>query len=170
MKRSIFALLTTMFIAFGAQLAYAQPGRGMGMDPEQQIKELIAQLDIATEQEAAFREAMGKVNAMRMESMGQMAGMREGQGRGQGQGADAAHDGHGQDADAAHDGHGAGGGQAGANAGGGGRGMEMMAQRRAEMEAKTQAILAPVLSSAQLEKYKELEAARMAQMMPRMQR
>ena len=46
----------------------------------------------------------------------------------------------------------------------------MMAQRRAEMEAKTQEILAPVLSAAQMSKYKELEAARMEQMMSRMRR
>ena len=174
MTRSIFALLATFFIASGAQFGYAQPGGEMQMNPEQQIKELISQLDVSAEQEPAFREAMAQVNAMRMENMGQMRGMREGQGRGQGQGqgqnADAAHDGqaHGQDADAAHDGHGAGRGQADSNAGEAGRGMAMMAQRRAEMAEKTEAILAPVLSGAQLAKYKELDAARMEKMMSRM--
>lgn len=161
MSRSVIALFTTLLITFGAQLTYAQPGRAEGMDPEQQIKEMIAALDIATEQEPAFREAMAQVNAMRMENMSQMRGMREGQGQGQGRGQ-------GQDADASHDGHGAGGGQADSNAGDNGRGMEMMAKRRAEMEEKTLAILTPVLSSAQLAKYEELEAARMAQMMSRM--
>ena len=190
MTRSIFALLATFFIASGAQFGYAQPGGEMQMNPEQQIKELISQLDVSAEQEPAFREAMAQVNAMRMENMGQMRGMREGQGQGQGQGrgqgqgqgqgqgrgqgqgqnADAAHDGqaHGQDADAAHDGHGAGRGQADSNAGEAGRGMAMMAQRRAEMAEKTEAILAPVLSGAQLAKYKELDAARMEKMMSRM--
>ena len=182
MTRSIFALLATFFIALGAQFGYAQPGGEMQMNPEQQIKELISQLDVSAEQEPAFREAMAQVNAMRMENMGQMRGMREGQGRGQGQGqgqgrgqgqgqnADAAHDGqaHGQDADVAHDGHGAGRGQSDSNAGEAGRGMEMMAQRRAEMAEKTAAILAPVLSGAQLAKYKELDAARMEKMMSRM--
>ncbi len=164
MTRSIFALLTTMFIALGAQSAYAQPGRGMEMDPEQQLIELIAALDITAEQEPAFREAMMKVNEMRMEEMGQMRGMRAGQGRGQGQAR-------GQDTDAAHDGHDAGGDQVNADAGeAAGRGMEMMAQRRAEMEAKTQAILEPVLNGAQMTKYHELEAARMEQMMSRMRR
>lgn len=157
MTRSIFTLLATIFISLGAQFAYAQPERGMGMDPEKQIKELITQLDITTEQEPAFREAMGKVNAMNMESMGQMRGMREGQSQSDGQSK-------------AHDDHVPEDAQAGANARGSGRGMEMMAQRRAEMEEKTQAILAPVLSSAQLEKFKELEAARMEKMMSRMQR
>jgi|GEM_PF-2166589 len=51
MSRSLIALLTTLFIVFGAQFAYAQPERGLGMNPEQQIKELISQLDISTEQE-----------------------------------------------------------------------------------------------------------------------
>lgn len=161
MTRSMFALLTTIFIAFGAQFAYAQPERAMEMNPEQQIKELIAALDITAEQEPAFREAMAAVNTMRMENMGQMRGMREGQGQGQGQ-----RQGQGQNADASHD---AGGDQANADAGGG-RNMEMMAQRRAEMEEKTLAILAPVLNDAQLGKYKELEAARMEQMMSRMRR
>lgn len=166
MTRSIFALLITMFIALGAQFAYAQPGRGMEMDPEQQLIELIAALDITAEQEPAFREAMMKVNEMRMEEMGQMRGMRGGQGQGRGQGQAR-----GQDTDAAHDGHDAGGDQANADAGeAAGRGMEMMAQRRAEMEAKTQAILEPVLSGAQMTKYNELEAARMEQMMSRMRR
>ena len=163
MSRSLIALLTTLFIVFGAQFAYAQPERGLGMNPEQQIKELISQLDINTEQEPAFREAMGKVNTMRMENMGQMRGMREGQGQDRGQGQDHEHC-----AGASHDGHDAGGDQAGSNAGGPGRDMEMMAARRAEMEEKTLVILAPVLSSAQLEKYKGLKAARMAQMMSRM--
>jgi len=160
MKRSIIALMTTAFIAFGAQFAYAQPGRGMGMDPEQQIKEMISQLDITKEQEPAFREAMGKVNAMRMEGMG---GMREGRGPGQGQGPGP---------DASHDGHNAPGDQASSAPRGQGQGqdMEMMAKRRAEMEEKTLAILAPVLSGAQITKYKELEAARMEQMMSRMRR
>jgi hypothetical protein len=173
MTRSIFALLATFFIALGAQFGYAQPGGEMQMNPEQQIKELISQLDVSAEQEPAFREAMAQVNAMRMENMGQMRGMREGQGRGQGKGqsADAAHDGqgHGQDADADADAaHGAGRGQADSNAGEAGRGMAMMAQRRAEMAEKTEAILAPVLSGAQLAKYKELDAARMEKMMSRM--
>mgnify|MGYP003670586454 FL=1 len=168
MTRSIFALLITMFIALGAQFAYAQPGRGMEMDPEQQLVELIAALDITAEQEPAFREAMMKVNEMRMEEMGQMRGMRGGQGQGRGQGQGQ---GRGQDADATHDGHDAGGDQASVDAGeAAGRGMEMMAQRRAEMEAKTQAILEPVLNGAQMTKYHELEAARMEQMMSRMRR
>lgn len=161
MTRSILALLTSLFIALGAQFAYAQPERSMEMSPEQQIEELIAALDINDEQEPAFREAMLKVNAMRMENMTQMRGTREGQGRGQGQGQR-------QGADASHDGHGAGGDQADANAGQRGRGMEMMAQRRAQMEENTRAILAPVLSDAQLEKYNELEAERMEKMMSRM--
>lgn len=152
MTRSIFALLTTMFIAFGAQFAYAQPGRGM--DPEQQVKELIAQLDITAEQEPAFREAMVKVNELRMAEMGQMRG---GQGRGQGQGQDRGQ-------------RQGGGDQANTDAEEAGRGMEMMAQRRAEMEAQTQALLEPVLSGAQLTKYNELEAARMEQMMSRTRR
>lgn len=163
MTRSILALLTSLFIALGAQFAYAQPERGMEMSPEQQIEELIAALDINDEQEPAFREAMLKVNAMRMENMTQMRGTRDGQGRGQGQGQRQ-----GQDAGASHDGHDAGGDQADANAGQGGRGMEMMAQRRAQMEENTRAILAPVLSDAQLEKYTELEAERMEKMMSRM--
>jgi|GEM_PF-3576887 len=100
---------------------------------------------------------------MRMENMGQMRGMREGQGQDRGQGQDHEHC-----AGASHDGHDTGGDQAGSNAGGPGRDMEMMAARRAEMEEKTLVILAPVLSSAQLEKYKGLKAARMAQMMSRM--
>jgi hypothetical protein len=48
--------------------------------------------------------------------------------------------------------------------------MEMMSQRRAELEEKTLAILAQVLNSAQLDKYKEVEAAQMEQMMSRMRR
>lgn len=155
MKRSLIALFTTFLFAFGTQFAYAQPGRGMGMDPEQQIKELISSLDVTAEQEPAFREAMAQVNAMRMGGMG---GGDRGMRNGQGPGRDAPHDEHSAaasdkvvpmpaDAD---------------------RNMEMMAKRRAEMEEKTLALLAPVLSSAQLEKYKELEDARMAQMMSRM--
>lgn len=160
MSRSLIVLFTSLLIAFGVQFSYAQPGRGQGMDPEQQINELIAALDITAEQEPDFREAMAQVNELRM---GGGRGMREGRGRGQGEE---------QDGEAAHEGHGAGGAQAGADAeaGANGRGMEMMAQRRAEMEAKTDEILAPVLSDAQLAKYKELEAERMEQMMSRMRR
>ncbi len=169
MTRSIFALLITMFITLGAQFAYAQPGRGM--DPEQQLIELIAALEITAEQEPAFRAAMMKVNELRMAQMEQMRGMRgdqgQGQSRGQGQGQGQ---GRGQDADGAHDGHGAGNDQSSADAGEAGRGMEMMAQRRAEMAAKTKVILEPVLSGAQMTKYNELEAERMEQMMSRMRR
>ncbi len=184
MTRSIFAILTSLIIGLGAQFAYAQPGRGMGMDPEAQIKELITQLEITSEQEPAFRAAMAQVNEMRMENM---RGMRQGQGQGQGGGqGQGQRQGQGQGQQGQH-------GQAqgqqgqGANATGhdhaatndqepntmrrgNGDGMEMMMQRRAEMEEKTQAILAPVLSAAQMEKYKEIEAARMAEMMSRMPR
>lgn len=155
MSRSLIALSATLLIAFGAQFAYAQPGRGMGMDPEQQIKELISSLDVTAEQEPAFREAMAQLNEMRMAGMG---GGNRGMRNAQDPDRDASHDEHnaaasGNDAPMPAD---------------AGRNMEMMAQRRAEMEEKALALLAPVLSSAQLEKYKELEAARMAQMMSRM--
>lgn len=154
MTRSLIAIFTMLLIAFGAQWAYAQPGRGMGMDPEQQIKELIAQLDVTSEQEPAFRAAMQKVNEMRMEGMSGMRGMRQEQG----QGGAPAHPEH----------NAAPGDQANAMPEDSARGMEMMMKRRAEMEAKTQEILASVLSSAQQEKFKELEAARMQEMMSRM--
>lgn len=156
MTRLFLTLTTLFFITISASLAYAQPGRGM--DPEQQIKELIAQLDITGEQEPAFRAAMVELNTMRMADMGQMRGRRDGQDRGQE-----------QDSTVAHAGQGAGGDQADTSADQAGRD-EMMEQRRAQMEEKTRTILAPVLSSAQLGKYIELEQARMAQMMTRMRR
>lgn len=148
MSRPIIALFATLLIAVGAQSAYAQPGRGM--DPEQQIKELIAQLDVTQEQEPAFRAAMVEVNELRMGGMG-----RGGRNSGRGQGRDAPND----SADGATS------DDTASNSPEERR--EMMEQRRAQIQEQTKVLLAPVLSSAQLEKFNELEAAGSGQRMRR---
>lgn len=148
MSRPIIALFATLVIAVGAQSAYAQPGRGM--DPEQQIKELISQLDVTQEQEPAFRAAMVQVNELRMGGMG-----RGGRNRDMREGRDAPRDA----ADTATSDDTASSSPE--------QRRQMMEQRRAENHEKTQALLTPVLSSAQLEKFNELEAAQSGQRMRR---
>jgi len=150
MKTTLLALITSLVLAISATALQAQPGSGQGggpgqgggggmrMNPEARVQQLIATLEITSEQEPAFREAMAKVNEMQMAAM---AGMRQGGGQGQGQGA----------------GQGQGGGQ------GQGQGM----QRRAEMQRQAEEILATVLTDAQLTKFREAEEARMSQMRER---
>lgn len=101
MKSKLIPLLTTLVLTLGSQTLLAQPGSGggggggggMGMgNPEARVTELIATLEITSQQEAAFREAMGKINEMQMSAMREMmgnggGGMRMGAGQGGGQGA-----------------------------------------------------------------------------------
>ena len=206
MKSKLIPLLTTLVLTLGSQTLLAQPGPGgggggggMGMgNPEARVTELIATLEITSQQEAAFREAMGKINEMQMSAMREMmgnggGGMRMGAGQGGGQGAmpqsgqaaapaDAPvdHSQHGgapaagDQAAAAgdHANHGAAATtDAPAAAGGGmrqGGGMAMNMERRAEMQRQAEALLAPVLTETQMAKYREAEEARMAQMRERM--
>lgn len=137
MKSLLLVFLTTVSIAFASNAALAQPGegRGMRMDPEAQIVELISQLDITAEQEAGFREAMEQINETRMAGMGQGGGRR---------GEESSQAGEQQ-----------------------GKGRAAMMEKRAEMQKQTQEILATVLSPAQIEKFNELEEARMAKMQER---
>ncbi|MGJ8688509.1 MAG: hypothetical protein ACSHXZ_03230 [Gammaproteobacteria bacterium] len=137
MKNLLLVLLTTTSIAFASSAAFAQPGegRGMRMDPEAQIVELISQLDITSEQETGFREAMQQINEARM------TGMRQGGGR-RGDGASQSEQERGQ-------------------------GRAAMMEKQAELKEQAQEILATVLSAAQIEKYNELEEARMAKMQER---
>ena len=211
MKSKLIPFLTTLVLTLGSQTLLAQPGSGggggMGMgNPEARVTELIATLEITSQQEAAFREAMGKINEMQMSAMREMmgnggGGMRMGAGQGAmpqgGQGAmpqsgqaaapaDAPvdHSQHGgapatgDQAAAAgdHASHGAaattdapaaaaGGMRMGAGQGGG---MAMNMERRAEMQRQAEALLTPVLTAAQMAKYREAEEARMTQMRERM--
>ena len=199
MKSKLIPLLTTLVLTLGSQTLLAQPGAGggggMGMgNPEARVAELIATLEITSQQEAAFREAMGKINEMQMSAMREMmasgggAGMRMGAGQ-RGQAAAPAdapvdHSQHGgapatgdQAADAGdHANHGAaattdapaaagGGMRMGAGQGGG---MAMNMERRAEMQRQAEALLTPVLTAVQMAKYREAEEARMTQMRERM--
>ncbi len=175
MKIATIAVMGTLMLALGSHHALAQPGsgngggRGMGgMNPEQQVKELITQLDVTPEQEPAFREAMAKVNELRM---GAMREMRGGPGQGApGQGAMRQNGQGGQDDHAGHADQAGNGGamrQGQGQGQGQGRGMEMMAQRRAEMQKQTEEILSGVLSTAQMAKFRELEETRMQEMMSR---
>ncbi|MDO8291210.1 MAG: hypothetical protein Q7T44_18525, partial [Parvibaculum sp.] len=90
-------LFTTLVLTLSSQILLAQPGAGaggggggMGMgNPEARVTELIATLEITSQQEAAFREAMGKINEMQMSAMREMmanggggGGMRMGAGQG----------------------------------------------------------------------------------------
>jgi len=78
----MLVLFTVSSIAFASSVAFAQPGGGRGgMDPEKQITQLIAQLDVTAEQEQGFREVMQQIGEIRM------AGMRRGGGH---QGGDQA--------------------------------------------------------------------------------
>jgi hypothetical protein len=199
MKSKLIPLLTTLVLTLGSQTLLAQPGAGggggMGMgNPEARVAELIATLEITSGQEAAFREAMGKINEMQMSAMREMmasgggAGMRMGAGQG-GQAAAPAdapvdHSPHGGapatgDQAAAAGDHANHGGaattDAPAAAGGGmrmgagqGRGMAMNMERRAEMQRQAEALLTPVLTAAQMAKYRDAEEARMTQMRERM--
>ncbi|MES3007306.1 MAG: hypothetical protein V4751_06000 [Pseudomonadota bacterium] len=186
MKSKLIPLLTTLVLTLGSQSLLAQPGSGgggggggMGMgNPEVRVAELIATLEITSQQEAAFREAMGKVNELQMSAMREMmasggGGMRMGAGQGAmpqsgGQAATPA------DAPVDHSQHGgapAAGDQAAAPAAGGmrqGGGMAMNMERRPEMQRQAEEILAPVLTETQMVKYREAEEARMAQMRERM--
>ncbi|MDO8272764.1 MAG: hypothetical protein Q7U82_12760, partial [Gammaproteobacteria bacterium] len=91
-------LFTTLVLTLSSQILLAQPGAGaggggggMGMgNPEARVTELIATLEITSQQEAAFREAMGKINEMQMSAMREMMGSGGGGGgmrMGAGQGA-----------------------------------------------------------------------------------
>ncbi len=98
MKSKLIPLFTTLVLTLGSQTLLAQPGPGagggggggMGMgNPEARVTELIATLEITSQQEAAFREAMGKINEMQMSAMREMmanggggGGMRMGAGQG----------------------------------------------------------------------------------------
>ena len=97
MKSKLIPLFTTLVLTLGSQTLLAQPGSGgggggggMGMgNPEARVTELIATLEITSQQEAAFREAMGKINEMQMSAMREMmgnggggGGMRMGAGQG----------------------------------------------------------------------------------------
>lgn len=137
MKPLLLVFLTAVSIAFTSSAAFAQPGdgRGMRMDPEAQIIELISQLDVTSEQEAGFREAMQQIGDARM------GGMRQGGGR-RGDGASQSEEEREQ-------------------------GRAAMMEKQAEMKLQAQEILATVLSAAQIEKYNELEEARMAKMQER---
>lgn len=114
MNKSIKTVFTAVVLSVLAQAGMAQPGGGqgggmnMGMNSEAQIKELIAQLDVTSEQEPAFREAMAQIGEMRRAAMQEMGGaagqggqgggmMRQGQGQGQG-GDHAGHGGSGDQA------------------------------------------------------------------------
>ncbi len=144
MKSLMLVLLTSASIAFSACVAFAQPGgaggRGMNMDPEKEITELIAQLDVTADQEEGFRQAMMQIAETRM------AGMRQGGGR-RNSGDDGA-----QSQERTRP-----------NA-------EEMAERRAQMRAQEEEILAAVLDAGQIEKYREIQQARMAEMMERRDR
>lgn len=198
MNKSMLTFLTALMLTMLAQIGFAQPGGGqgqgggMGMNSEAQIKELIAQLGVTSEQEPAFREAMAQISEMRMSAMQQMRGAG-GQGGGQGgmmrqnaqngaQGGD--HTGHGNnnaDASGDHAGHGAqnGGGNMRAQGQGQGRGqgqgqgqgggMENMMARRAEMQKQSEEILAKVLTADQVARYSTLQNERMEEMMSRRQ-
>jgi hypothetical protein len=214
MKSKLIPLLTTLVLTLGSQTLLAQPGPGgggggggMGMgNPEARVTELIATLEITSQQEAAFREAMGKINEMQMSAMREMmgnggGGMRMGAGQGaMPQGGQGAMPQSGQaaapaDAPVDHSQHGgapATGDQAAAAgdhashgaaattdapaaAGGGmrmgsgqGGGMAMNMERRAEMQRQAEALLTPVLTAAQMAKYRDAEEARMTQMRERM--
>ena len=168
MKSKLIPLLITLVLTLGSQTLLAQPGAGggggMGMgNPEARVAELIATLEITSQQEAAFREAMGKINEMQMSAMREMmasgggAGMRMGAGQ-RGQAAAPA------DAPVDHSQH-AGGMRMGAGQGGG---MAMNMERRAEMQRQAEALLTPVLTAVQMAKYREAEEARMTQMRERM--
>lgn len=97
MKSKLIPLLTTLVLTLGSQTLLAQPGSGgggggggMGMgNPEARVTELIATLEITSQQEPAFREAMGKINELQMSAMREMmanggggGGMRMGAGQG----------------------------------------------------------------------------------------
>jgi hypothetical protein len=210
MKSKLIPLLTTLVLTLGSQTLLAQPGSGgggggMGMgNPEARVTELIATLEITSQQEAAFREAMGKINEMQMSAMREMmgnggggGGMRMGAGQGaMPQGGQGAMPQSGQAAapvdHSQHGGAPAAGGQAAAagdhanhgvaattdapaaagggmrQGGGQGGGMAMNMERRAEMQRQAEALLTPVLTAAQMAKYREAEEARMSQMRERM--
>ncbi|OGT69878.1 MAG: hypothetical protein A3H44_14355 [Gammaproteobacteria bacterium RIFCSPLOWO2_02_FULL_57_10] len=162
MKSRFLILLSTLLLTLSV---HAQPGSGPGggmrmMNPEARVAELIAALEITPQQEPAFREAM---TAIAQQQRAAMQSMRQGAGGGgQGGGAPAA-----PAADAAHD-HSGDAASAGAQAGGGGQGGGQGMAMRADMQAQTEAALAPILTQAQMAKFREIEAARMAEMRERM--
>lgn len=74
MKSKLISLFTTLVLTLSSLTLLAQPGAGggggMGMgNPEARVAELIATLEITSQQEAAFRAAMGKVNELQMSAM-----------------------------------------------------------------------------------------------------
>lgn len=191
MKTTLGVLLTSFILVLGINTLQAQPGSGQGggqgqgggmgqgMNPEVRIQELIVELEITAQQESAFRAAMGQINELRMANMREMnrgngGGMRQGgQGQGQGRGGQAQGDqaqGDQAQGDQGHQGHQGQGdqgqqGHQGQRGQGQGQGQGM--ERRAEMQRQMEALLAPVLTQAQMSKYREVEEARMMQMRER---
>jgi Spy/CpxP family protein refolding chaperone len=67
-----FGILLLLAFGLAGLSAYAQPG----MDPEVRIKEMISSLEVTTEQEPKFREAMNAYYGKVRDSMGGGGGDR----------------------------------------------------------------------------------------------
>ncbi len=144
MKTVIAIFVTALLFVIGPQSALAQGGGGgMRMDPETRIKELISALEVTSEQEPAFREVMARINEQQRTAMRDMRVGRDGQ-------AGTPPDGSARQ--------------------GSGNGPRAGMERRGEMQKQMEEQLATVLTAEQITKYRELEAARMAQMRERMGR
>lgn len=166
MKNFLLVVLSAALISLGTQSALAQArggDSGMGMNQEKRLVELIEQLDITAEQEPEFRAAMAQLNEQRRQMM---RAQREAGDAGRGAGARSQD---GADDERRRGERGADrqrqGGAASAN-NRGERGAGMVARQERMQQLATE-VLSPVLSAAQLEKYHELEKARMAKMMER---
>lgn len=144
MKTALFALITSLALALGASALQAQPGSGQGGGPG-----LGGGGGMRMNPEARIQELIGTLEvtpeqepAFR-EAMAKVIERQRGAMGGMRQG----------------------GGQSGGQGAGQGGGPGM--QRRAEMQQQTEALLAGVLTEAQLAKFREAEEARMARMRER---
>jgi hypothetical protein len=144
MKTALLALITSLVLALSASVLQAQPGSGQGGGPGagggggmRMNPEARVQQLIATLEVTPEQEPAFREAMARVNEL-QMAAM-EGmrQGGGQGQG------------------------------GGPGAGLWQGMQRRAQMQRQMKELLAPVLTEAQMTKFREAEEARMSQMRER---
>ena len=147
MRSLLLVLLTTLSMAFASSAVFAQHGGGDGNGNGNGgggggmgMNPEARIVELIAQLEVTDEQEAGFREAMKQIQESRMANMRQGGGQGGGRGGDGA--------------------------GGGGQRME----RQAEMQKQAEEILGAVLSAAQIEKYTELEQARMAEMMERRNR
>ncbi|MDT8427861.1 MAG: hypothetical protein RQ757_03755 [Pseudomonadales bacterium] len=134
MMRSAKTLATALLLAMISGTPALAQNTGM-QNPEARIKQLIEVLEISAEQEPAFREAMAKVNAQQREAMQAMRQQAQEQRQNQTQDQNQRQ----------------------------GQGREMMMARQAELQKATEEALTPVLSTAQMAKFREYQSSQAQQ-------